>query len=103
MGFSNVCHYALFTFLQAHLFPSMWAHGHHFHTKDVDDGHMSQGCGVEVEFDRSSHFSHHDENLIEGNTLGYIGNIQEIMQVDFSFFNVLFSSVSGGIPLTRIM
>ena len=34
-----------------HLFPFIWAYGHHFRTKDVDDGHMTQDCGVEVEFD----------------------------------------------------
>lgn len=33
----------------------------------------------------SSCSSHRDENLIEGK-LGYIGKIQEIMQVDFSYF-----------------
>jgi hypothetical protein len=63
----------------------MWAYGHHFHTEYVDDGHITQDCGVEVEFDQSSHASHHDQNLIEGK-LGYIGKIQEIMQVDFSSF-----------------
>jgi hypothetical protein len=63
----------------------MWAYGHHFHTKYVDDGHITQDCGVEVQFDQSSHASHHDQNLIEGK-LGYIGKIQEIMKVDFSSF-----------------
>ena len=57
----------------------------YFHTEDVDDGHMTQDCGVEVEFDQSSHSSHHDENLIEGN-LGYVGKMQEIVQVDLSSF-----------------
>jgi hypothetical protein len=75
----------LFTFLQVHLFPSMWAYGHHFHTEYVDEGYITKDCGVKVEFDQSSRVSHHDENLIEGK-LGYIGNIQDIMQVDFSSF-----------------
>ena len=46
---------------------------------------MPQDCGVEVEFDQSSCASHRDKNLIRG-TLGYVGKIQEIIQVDFSSF-----------------
>ena len=71
----------------------MWAYKHHFCTKDANDGYLTQDCGLEVEFDQSSCFSHHDENLIEGE-LGYAGKIQEIMQVDFSSFNVLFEEVT---------
>ena len=63
----------------------MWAYGHHFHTEDVDDGHVTQDCGVEVEFDQSSHASHHNRNLI-GGMLGYVKNILQIIQVDFSSF-----------------
>jgi hypothetical protein len=63
----------------------MWAYGHHFHTEDVNDGHMTQDCGVEVEFEKSSCSSHHDQNTIH-RKLGYIENIQEIIQVDFSSF-----------------
>jgi hypothetical protein len=63
----------------------MWTYGHHFHTKYVDDGHNTQYCRVEVEFDQSSHVSHYDQNLIEGK-LGCIRKIQKIMQVDFSSF-----------------
>jgi hypothetical protein len=51
----------------------------------ADDGHITQYCVVEVEFEQTSHASHHDQNLIEGK-LGYIGKIQEIMQVDLSSF-----------------
>jgi hypothetical protein len=40
---------------------------------------------VEVDFDQSSHANHCDQNLIEGK-LCYIRKIQEIMQVDFSYF-----------------
>jgi hypothetical protein len=68
-----------------HLFPSIWAYGHHFCTKYVDDGHITRYCGVEFKFNQSIHASHCDQNLIEG-MLGYIGKIQEIMQVDFSSF-----------------
>jgi hypothetical protein len=68
-----------------HLFPCIWEYGHHFHTAYVDDGHITQDCGVEVEFDQSSHASHRNRDLIEGK-LVYIGKIQEIMQVDFSSF-----------------
>ena len=57
-----------------HLFPSMCAYEHHFHIEDVDDGHMTQDCGVEVEFNQSSRASHCDQNLILGK-LGYIGKI----------------------------
>jgi hypothetical protein len=61
----------------------MWAYGHNFFTEYVDDGHITQDCGVEVKFDQSSLVSHRDQNLIEGK-LGYIGKIQEIMKADFS-------------------
>ena len=67
------------------LFPSMWAYGHHFSIENADDGHMTQDCGVEVEFDQSSRASHCDQNLVWG-TLGYAGKIQEIIEVDFSSF-----------------
>ena len=63
----------------------MWAYGHHFHTKDVDDGHVTQGCGVEADFNQSSHASHCDRNLI-GRMLGYVENMQDIIQVDLSTF-----------------
>jgi hypothetical protein len=63
----------------------MWAYEHHFCPEYADDGHITQYFGVEVKFDQSSRASHRDENTIEGK-LGYIGNIQEIMQVDFSSF-----------------
>ena len=43
---------------------------------------------MEVEFDQSSHGSHHDQNLIE-EKLGHIGKIQEIIEVDFSSFQVV--------------
>ena len=68
-----------------HLFPSTWAYGHHFHIENANDGHMTQDCGVEVEFDQSSRSSHRDQNLVWG-TLGYIEKIQEIIEVDFSSF-----------------
>ena len=63
----------------------MWAYGHHFRTKNVDDGHMTQDCGVEVEFDQYSRSKHRDQNLVRG-TLGYVRKIQEIVEVDFSSF-----------------
>jgi hypothetical protein len=56
----------------------MWTYGNHFRTEDVDDGHITQDCGVEVKFNQSSCASHHDQNLLEGK-LGYIAKIQEIM------------------------
>ena len=82
LGILDVWHRALFVLLTVLFLPSMWAYKHHFCTKDVDDGHLTQDCGVEVEFDQSSHSRHHDEKLIEGK-LGYVGKIQEVMQVDF--------------------
>jgi hypothetical protein len=63
----------------------MWAYGHHFHIDDVNDGHMAQDFGVEVEFDQSSRARHHNQNTIQWK-LGYIGKIQEIIRVDFSSF-----------------
>ena len=41
----------------------MWSYGHHFRIEDVDDGHMTQDYGVEVEFNQYSHASHRDQNL----------------------------------------
>lgn len=41
--------------------------------------------GGEVVFDQFSHASYHDHALMQG-TLGYVGKIQEIVQVDFSSF-----------------
>ena len=63
----------------------MCAYGQHFHTENADDGHMTQDCGIEVDFDQSSQSSHCDQNLVRG-TLGYVGKIQEIIEVDFSSF-----------------
>ena len=40
---------------------------------------------MEVEFDESSRSSHRDERQREGK-LSYVGKIQEVMQVDFSYF-----------------
>lgn len=85
LGLLDVWHYPLFTFLWGAFVPYMWAYGHDFHTKDIDDGNMIQDCGVKDDFDQSSHARHHDQTLIEGK-LGYNGNIQEIMQVDISSF-----------------
>ena len=79
----DICHHHLFTLIQVHLFPSMWEYGHHFHTEDADDGHLTQDYEVEVEFDQSSCVSHRDKNII-GGKLGYVEKIQEIIQVDFS-------------------
>ena len=63
----------------------MWAYGHQFCKENADDGHITQDCGVEVDFDQSSWSSHRDQNLVRG-TLGYIGKIQEIIEVDLSSF-----------------
>ena len=68
-----------------HLFPFMWAYGHHFHTENVDARNITQDCGVEVKFDQSSRSSHRDQNLVQG-TLGYVRKIHEIIEVDFSSF-----------------
>jgi hypothetical protein len=85
-----------------HLFPSICSYGHHFHTEDANDVHITQYCGMDIDFDQSSHARHHDQNLIEWK-LGYIGKIQEIMQWTSNIFNVLFLVASGGIPLTGEM
>jgi hypothetical protein len=81
----------------------MWEYGHNFKIKYVDDGNITQDCGVEVDFNQSSHASHHYQNLIE-RKLDYIVKIQEIMQVDFSTFQcIIYFFASGWIPLTREM
>ena len=63
----------------------MWTYGHHFHTENVDDGHITQDYVVEVQLDQFSRSSHHDQNLVRG-TLGYVEKIQEIIEVEFSSF-----------------
>ena len=63
----------------------MWAYGHYFCTENVDARNITQDSGVEVEFNQSSQSSHRDQNLVRG-TSGYIGKIQEIIEVDFSSF-----------------
>ena len=63
----------------------MWAYGHHFCIENADVGNITQDRGVEVEFDQSSRSSHRDQQLVRG-TLGYVGKIQEIIEVDFSSF-----------------
>ena len=63
----------------------MWEYGHHFCKEDANDGCMTQDYGVEVEFNQSSCARHHEKNLMQG-TLGYIGKIQEIIEVDLSSF-----------------
>ena len=63
----------------------MWANGHHFCTENIDVGNITQDCGAEVDFDQSSRSSHRDQNLVRG-TLGYVGKIQETIEVDFSYF-----------------
>ena len=45
---------------------------------------------MEVKFNQSSHASQCDEKPIE-RKLGYIGMIQEIMQMDFSYFHCVIS------------
>ena len=68
----------------------MWTYGHHFHIENANAGNITQDCGVEVQFDQSSRSSHHDQNLVR-ETLGYVGKIQEIIEVDFfSFQCVIF-------------
>ena len=67
------------------MFPSMWAYGHNFRIENADDGHMTQDCGVEFEINQSSQASHHDQNLVR-EMLGYVGKIQDIIEVNFSSF-----------------
>ena len=66
-----------------HLFSSMWAYGHHFRTENANDGNMTQHCGVEGAFDKSSWAIDCDQNLVRG-TLGYVKKIQWTIEVDLS-------------------
>jgi len=69
----------------------MLVYGNNFFIEYFDDGHITKDCGVEVKFDQSIRASHCDENMIKGK-VGYIGKMQEIMQVDLpSFQCVIFS------------
>ena len=63
----------------------MCAYGHHFRTNNADVVNITQDCGVEVKFDQSNRASNCDKNLVRG-MLGYVGKIQEIIEVDFYSF-----------------
>ena len=63
----------------------MSVYGHHFNTENVDVGNITQDYGVEVKLDQSSQSNHRDQNLVRG-MLGYVGKIEEIIEVDFSSF-----------------
>ena len=58
---------------------------HYFCTKYGNDGCVSQGYGVESNFDKSRCASHRNQNL-KARNLGYVEKVQEIFQVDFSYF-----------------
>ena len=77
----------------------MLAYGHHFCIEDTDDGHLTQDCGVEAEFDQFSCSSHHDQNLIEGK-LGYVERYKRSFKWTSHLFNVLYLGASGVIPPT---
>jgi hypothetical protein len=72
----------IFTGTFVSIYVCIW---HHFCTEEANDGYVTLGYGVEVKFDQSSNASYHDQNLIEGK-LGYVENIQEIMQIDLLSF-----------------
>ena len=80
----------------------MWAYGHHFHIEDIDDGRMTQDCGVEVEFEQSSCASHRNQNTIQGK-LGYVERYMRSFKWTSFLSNVLFLGASGETPLIRIM
>ena len=63
----------------------MWAYGHYFRTENVDARNITQDYGVEVELDQSSRSSHRDQQLVRG-MLGYVGKVQDIVELDFSSF-----------------
>ena len=63
----------------------------------VDDGHVTLDCRVEIDFDQSSHASHHDENLMEG-SLVMLEIYKRSCKYISHLFNVLFLFASGGIP-----
>ena len=59
-----------------------------FVTKDANDGNITQGYGVEFEFNKYSQDSHNNRKMI-GWMLGYVEKIQDITQVDFSSFQCI--------------
>ena len=63
----------------------MWEYGHHFCTENANARNITKYCGVEVDFDQSSRSSHRDQNLVR-EALGYVGKIQEIIEVNLSSF-----------------
>ena len=56
----DIWHHPLFTFVQVHWFLSMWGYGHHFCTKDANDGHVTLDYGVEFMLNQFTHASHND-------------------------------------------
>ena len=80
----------------------MWEYGHHFHTKDVDDGHLTQDGRVEFKFEQSSCSSHLDQNIKMGK-FSYFRKIKEFIQVDFASLQFVILGASGGTHSIGIM
>ena len=80
----------------------MWAYGHYFRTENVDDGHMTQEYGVEVEFDQSSQASYHELNLV-GVTYVTSKRYKRSLKRTALLSNVLFLGSCRGTPLIGIM
>ena len=80
----------------------MWAYIHHFHSKDINDGCVIFGYGVEVKFNQSRRASFHDHNITEGK-LGYFRKDTRDHASGPLIFPVCHLSTSGGIPSTKIM
>ena len=71
--------------IQLRRYPAMWEYGWDYHVEWRDIKISSFGCGVMVDFKKSSWAILKDKNIIEGN-LQYVGKIQEIIELDYRSF-----------------
>ena len=72
-----------------------------FCIEDDNDGRAILDYGVKVKLYKYSHVNHHDQNLIEWN-LSYARRLKRSYKWT-STLQCVILSVSGGIPLTRVM
>ena len=67
-------------------FNALWSHGRHFRVEKIDKKWLNSDCGVMASFSQDSRASARDLNLINAE-LDYVGNIINILKVDFRIFH----------------
>ena len=72
--------------MQYQTFNALWSHGQHFQVEKIDKKRLTFDCGVMASFSQDSRASARDLNLINAE-LDYIGNIINILKVNFRIFH----------------